>query len=118
MCGACGGGPIASYYEGDVVQVSYPREGIGPETIALVISVRDDWGLELKFKDMSIRWFDWDHFTCTIAHPDFRIARVDPKRLNFPRDNNKSERTTNYQMTIGQGWLSNPCVLPGKRKHI
>ena len=70
-----------------------------------------------KFKDLSIRWFDWDHFTCTISHPDFRIARVDPKRLNFPRDNHTNETTTNFQMTIGQGWLSKPCVLPGKGKN-
>jgi len=114
MCGACGAsGPIASYYEGDVVEITHPPID-ERETIAKVVSVNDEWGIELLFSASgSVKWVEWEPFTCRVKHPEFRIARVDEGL--FEMTQRPEEGKGGYDnVTIGQGWLKKPYVLPNK----
>mmetsp|Transcript_35025 Transcript_35025/g.41804 ORF Transcript_35025/g.41804 Transcript_35025/m.41804 type:complete len:132 (+) Transcript_35025:142-537(+) len=127
MCGACGAsGPIASYYDGDVVRITCPEIGIDDGSIAKVMSIRNDWGIELKFQDSVVKWVSWDPFTCRVEYPKFSIVRVRSSlfvELLVPLLEDSAESSTGSDskssssgemITIGQGWLKEPCILPKK----
>mmetsp|Transcript_25062 Transcript_25062/g.28885 ORF Transcript_25062/g.28885 Transcript_25062/m.28885 type:complete len:120 (-) Transcript_25062:488-847(-) len=115
MCGSCGAsGPIASYIENDVVQISWPEEGIPEPRYAKVLEVREDWGLQIKFSDSSVKWISWDPFICVKTYPDFSIGLVSPDKFVEKAGAKDLSSDDGIYVTIGQGWLKQPCVLPQK----
>ena len=141
MCGACGSaGPMVSYEKDDVVQIMHPVIGIAEPRVAKVVSVDDEWGLQLMFVDATIKWIEWEPFACVIEHPNFSIGRILPE--NFILDSTveaEVEATTSNgedtsetpgkgkkgmrqieteYVTIGKGWLKTPFVLPERIEKI
>mmetsp|Transcript_12581 Transcript_12581/g.14004 ORF Transcript_12581/g.14004 Transcript_12581/m.14004 type:complete len:134 (+) Transcript_12581:153-554(+) len=129
MCGSCGAtGSMVSYYEGDYIEVQYPQKGLLEPIIGKVLSVHNDWGIEIQhfFNDSiktastKIMWIDWSPFNCIREYPDFLIQRIDrsnPKVIAFENNSsnaiNRRQQEQPQPVTIGHGWLQNPFVLQG-----
>jgi len=122
MCGSCGAtGPMVSYEVGDYVSFTYPQKGISESAHGEIISLNDQWGIELKIlseiaeKNSSIGdilWIDWPPFSCIIEYPGFKIVRVDYSAIPAKIiDNIETKINRNKSITIGHGWLQKPFIL-------